>query len=41
MRLVGTQRNVHLLSTKDQPLLNGRDAFLFFDALLYPVNLWY
>lgn len=30
---------LHLLSTKDQTLLDGRNAFLLFDALLYPRNL--
>jgi len=27
--------NSHLLSTKDQTLLHGRDAFFLFDALFY------
>lgn len=32
-------RDVHLLSAKDESLLDGRNALFLFDALLYPGNL--
>ena len=31
---------VHLLSAEDESLLDGWDAFLFFDAFLYLLDLW-
>ena len=32
--------NLHLLAAVDQTLLLGRDAFFFFDALLYALDLF-
>lgn len=30
----------HLLSTEDETLLDGWNAFLFFDSFLYLLDLW-
>lgn len=38
-RSEGSWGNVHLLSSEDQPLLDGWDSFLLFDALLYAGDL--
>lgn len=32
--------DVHLLSTEDQSLLNGRNTLLLLDTLFYPRDLW-
>lgn len=37
--LLVVNRDVHLLAAKDKTLLDRRDAFLLFDAFLYPGDL--
>ena len=39
VREPGSGPVLHLLSAEDESLLDGWDAFLFFDALFYPGDL--